>query len=215
MPRGDITMQIENFQKLKDTVIEIDNAGRKAVKNTVKDLKARAPGWIASEVVGVYNIKKSEITPSPNKSKKLKKMAGTIKVAGETIEEMTITYEGRMLTPIHFGMTPKVPPAGRSYTLRMQVIKGQKKVIGRYKNTRTRGGPYSDRSHNILIGTGNSMNYIPFQRMSRQRSDLKKFTAISVPQMITSEMTSNNIMAKLQEETVKRFQHNLDRVLNR
>lgn len=215
MPRGDITMQIENFQKLKDTVIEIDNAGRKAVKNTVKDLKARAPGWIASEVVGVYNIKKSEITPSPNKSKKLKKMAGTIKVAGETIEEMTITYEGRMLTPIHFGMTPKVPPAGRSYTLRMQVIKGQKKVIGRYKNTRTRGGPYSDRSHNILIGTGNSMNYIPFQRMSRQRSDLKKFTAISVPQMITSEMTSNNIMAKLQEETAKRFQHNLDRVLNR
>ncbi len=215
MPRGDITMQIENFQKLKDTVIEIDNAGRKAVKNTVKDLKARAPGWIASEVVGVYNIKKSEITPSPNKSKKLKKMAGTIKVAGETIEEMTITYEGRMLTPIHFGMTPKVPPAGRSYTLRMQVIKGQKKVIGRYKNTRTRGGPYSDRSHNILIGTGNSMNYIPFQRISRQRSDLKKFTAISVPQMITSEMTSNNIMAKLQEETAKRFQHNLDRVLNR
>ena len=34
-------------------------------------------------------------------------------------------------------MTPKAPPAGRSYTLKAQILKGSKKVIGRYKNTRT------------------------------------------------------------------------------
>ena len=219
MARGTITMQVENFQKLMDTVNSVNAAGRTAIKNTVKDVKARAPGWIASEVVGVYNIKKSEITPSSGKNAKPKKMAGTIRVRGETIEELAITYEGRMLTPVHFGMTPKSPPVGRSYTLQMQVIKGKKKVIGRYLSTRTPGGPYSERSHNILLGTGNAqaggVNWIPFQRQSKQRTDIKKFTAISVPQMITSDLTSEKIMTKLQTETAKRLEHNLNRALGK
>lgn len=215
MAKGSITMRVENLQKLLDQVQEIDEKGRKAVKATVRDVKSRAPGWIAQEVTQVYNIKKSEITPSSGKGAKPKKMAGSIQVRGETIEEMTITYSGRLLTPVHFGMTPKTPPAGKSYTLKMQVVKGQKKVIGRYKNTRTPGGPYSERSHNILMGTGNTkadgVGYIPFQRMSRTRTDIQKFTTISVPQMITSDKTSEKIMTRLQEETAKRLQHNLDR----
>ena len=146
MAKGSITMRVENLQKLLDQVQEIDEKGRKAVKATVRDVKSRAPGWIAQEVTQVYNIKKSEITPSSGKGAKPKKMAGSIQVRGETIEEMTITYSGRRLTPVHFGMTPKTPPAGKSYTLKMQVVKGQKKVIGRYKNTRTPGGPYSEPS---------------------------------------------------------------------
>lgn len=217
MARGTITMQVENFQKLVDTVGQIDEQGRKAVRQTVKDVKARAPSWIAQEVTTVYNIKKSEITPASGS--KPKKMAGSIRVTGETIEELAITYSGRMLTPVHFGMTPKTPPPGRSYTLKMQVIKGQKKVIGRYKNTRTPGGPYSERSHNILMGTGSAKaggtSHIPFQRMSKARTDLQKFTAISVPQMITSDQTSEKIMARLQEETAKRFEHHLNRALGK
>ena len=100
-------MQVENFQKLMDTVAQIDEQGRKAVKATVRDIKARAPSWIAQEVTSVYNIKKGEITPSGKNSGKPKKMAGSVSVSGETIEELTITYSGRLLTPVHFGMTPK------------------------------------------------------------------------------------------------------------
>ena len=33
-------MQVENFQKLMDTVAQIDEQGRKAVKATVRDIKA-------------------------------------------------------------------------------------------------------------------------------------------------------------------------------
>ena len=225
-------MQVENFQKLMDTVAQIDEQGRKAVKATVRDVKARAPSWIAQEVTSVYNIKKGEITPSGKNSikkgeitpsgknsSKSKKMAGSVSVSGETIEELTITYSGRLLTPVHFGMTPKTAPPGKSYTLRMQVVKGQKKVIGRYLNTRTPGGPYSERSHNILMGTGNTkvggVSAIPFQRMSRRRTDIKKFTTISVPSMITSKRTNEKIMTRLQEETAKRLQHNLDRALGK
>lgn len=34
-------------------------------------------------------------------------MAGSIRITGETIEELTLVYKGRLLTPVHFGMTPK------------------------------------------------------------------------------------------------------------
>ena len=154
MAGGSISIQIENLRQLVADVQAIEAGGRKAISSTVKDVKARAPGWIAQEVTAVYNIKKGEITPSSGG--KPKKMAGSIRITGETIEELTLVYKGRLLTPVHFGMTPKAPPAGRSYTLKAQILKGSKKVIGRYKNTRTKGGPYSQRSHWILMGTGNT-----------------------------------------------------------
>lgn len=216
MARGSITTQVANFQKLLADVKAIENIGKNAITNTIKDVKARAPGWIASEVTQVYNIKKSEITPA-GKGAKPKKMAGAIKVKGETFEELAITYEGRLLTPVHFGMTPKAPPQGKSYTLKMQVVKGKKQVIGRYKNKRTPGGPFSERSHNILMGTGSTKaggtTHIPFQRVSKRRLDLEKFSTVSVPQMITSDRTNDAIMAKLNEETSKRLEHHLNRAI--
>ena len=187
MAGGSISIQIENLRQLVADVQAIEAGGRKAISSTVKDVKARAPGWIAQEVTAVYNIKKGEITPS------------------------------RLLTPVHFGMTPKAPPAGRSYTLKAQILKGSKKVIGRYKNTRTKGGPYSQRSHWILMGTGNTKadgtSWIPFQRMSKTRTDIQKMTTISVPQMITSDRTNEAIMLRLNTETAKRLDHHLKRAL--
>lgn len=217
MPKNSISAQLSNLQQLVADLEAIENGGKKAISNTIKDVKARAPGWIAQEVTSVYNIKKGEITPSGKNSSKPKKMAGSVNVSGETIEELTITYSGRLLTPVHFGMTPKTAPPGKSYTLRMQVVKGQKKVIGRYLNTRTPGGPYSERSHNILMGTGNTkaggVSAIPFQRMSRTRTDIKKLTTISVPQMITSDRTNEAIMLRLNTETSKRLEHHMKRAL--
>lgn len=130
MPQNSISAQLSNLHQLVADLEAIENGGKKAISNTIKDVKARAPGWIAQEVTAVYNIKKSEITPSG--SGKPKKMAGSIQITGETIEELAITYKGRLLTPVHFGMTPKAPPRGKSYTLKAQVLKGQKKVVGRY-----------------------------------------------------------------------------------
>lgn len=212
---GSVSVQLANLRQLAADVQAIETGGRKAITSTVKDVKARAPGWIAQEVTAVYNIKKGEITPSSGG--KPKKMAGSIRITGETIEELTLTYKGRLLTPVHFGMTPKAPPKGKSYTLKVQVLKGSKKVLGRYKNTRTPGGPFSQRSHNILMGTGNTQeggtNWIPFQRMSKTRTDIKKVTTISVPQMITSDRTNEAIMLRLNTETAKRLDHHLKRAL--
>lgn len=209
--RGKVPKQaLKVFDDLKD----IYEGAEKAVQNTVSDTKSRGPGWVAQIVTEVYNIKKTEIVPSRTESGKNKKMAGTIRVEGETMENLSLVYTGRMLTPTHFGMTPKSPPKGKKYTLKQQVLKGKTEVIGRYYNTRTPGGPFSERSHNILMGTGNTgANWIPFQRMSESRTDLKKFTTIAMPQMITSERVAPKLTEKLNEEIGKRLDHNMKRQL--
>ncbi|WP_024834230.1 hypothetical protein [Ruminiclostridium josui] len=212
--RGKVPKQaLKAFDDLKGIYV----GAEKAVQNTVSDTKSRGPGWVAQIVTEVYNIKKTEIVPSKAESGKPKKMAGTIKVEGETMENLSLVYTGRMLTPTHFGMTPKSPPKGKKYTLKQQVLKGKTEVIGRYYNTRTPGGPFAKRSHNILMGTGNAkeggVNWIPFQRMSESRTDLKKFTTIAMPQMITSERVAPKLTEKLNEEIGKRFDHNMKRQL--
>lgn len=215
--RGTWSVRLKNYDKLQADLKALKTSSAKALKATVSDMRSRAPGAIASCVTGVFNIKKAEITPASGKSAKPKKMAGTITVRGETIDSMTLTYEGRLLTPVHFGMTPKTAPKGKKYTLKQQVIKGNTQVIGRYLNTRTPGGPYSQRSHNILMGTGASgagkVGAIPFQRMSENRLDLKKFTTISMPQMITSDRVAPTIKDKLSAMLKDRLDHNMKREL--
>lgn len=213
---GSMSVQIQNYSSLLESLKDIEGATERAVRDTVKDMKARAPGWIASCVTAVYNIKKSEITPAGSKPKK---MAGTIKVTGETIETAAITYTGRLLTPTHFGMTPKAPPPGKKYTLKMQVIKGSRKTIGDYSPIRIPGGAHSERSGNILMPTGaaraDGVPYIPFQRMSKDRLDLKKFTTISMPQMITSDKVAPQIQERLSTGLTERLNHNIERQLNK
>lgn len=209
-----VSFQIRNLERLQRELESIDAKGKKAIKATVKDIKKRAPSWVAQEVTNIYNIKKSEIVPS-----KGGRSAGSVKVEGEKITDITITYKGRLLTPVHFGMTPKAPPQGKKYKITMQVYKGKKKVIGRYLNTRTKGGDYSEQSHNILMPTGGSgegaVPYIPFQRMSKDRNDVKKFVVTSVPQMVANPEISKAIVDRLNEESAKRLQHNVERFMNK
>jgi len=215
--KGSWNIKLRDFEKLKGSIEAVSEGTKKALRNTVSDLHARAPGWIATEVTGVYGIKKSEITPSRGKNAKPKKMAGYIKVKGETVESITILYEGRLLTPVHFSMTPKTAPKGKKYTLKAKIKKGQSEIIGRYYNTRTPGGPFSKRSHNILMGTGakteGKVGAIPFQRMSENRKDIKKLTTLSMPQMITSDLVAPAIREKLNQGLADRLEHNMRRQL--
>ena len=219
---NEIKIEIRNLNAIMKKIKALEGAGEKAVSYTVKDIKARAPSWVAKEVTATYNIDKKEIIPgSTRKVKgggtKAVKQAGSLRVKGDTLETMTLVYEGRRLTPVHFGMTPKSPPKGKSYTLKAQILKGSKKVIGRYENTRTKGGPYSQRSHNILMGTGNTkedgVNWIPFQRKSKKRTDLGKFLTTSVPQMVDNPEVHTRIYNRLSEETEKRLRNNMKRFM--
>ena len=178
-------------------------------------MKSRAPGAIATCVTQTYNIKKSEINPS---STKKGKKAVTMQISGETIEGLAFTYKGRLLTPTHFGMSPKSPPAGKSYTLSATIRKDKgKKVIGRYKNTRTKGGPDSQKSHYVLMGTGNTkvdgVNAIPFQRRSTNRMDIAKMTTVSVHTMVgEEEVGAPAIQTKLNEPLSTRLNYHMSKI---
>lgn len=203
-------INLKGYEEVKKKLEKIEKQGEIVTKRTLSDIKKRAPGWVAASVTKVYNIKKAEVLGTQKKGKP----AGSIKVKGEKVDDMQLVFEGRLLTPVHFGMAPKRPPAGgKSYTLKAQIFKGKQVVIGRYNKKKIPGGPYSERSHNILMPTGaaaaDKVSHIPFQRMSKNRLDIKKFTTLSIPQMITNEQVANDIRATLNENIEKRLDNHM------
>lgn len=218
-----------NNTTYRQTIKELESLKGKServIKRLIADARTRIPGWVASEVTQVYNIKKSEITPA--KVGQSKKSAGSISVRGETIDGLEIVYRGRVLTPTHFGMTPKAPRD--SYTLKAEIIKGRKSVLGQKnkltkkqrkalgKNFRRQGAHTSDHSPIMLMGTGNAReggtNYIPFQRKSTRRTDIQAIKTVSLPQMVSSDRTSEAINAAINEGIQKRLEQHM-KILDR
>lgn len=199
----------------------LQGQSERVIKRLMADARTRVPGWVASEVTQVYNIKKSEITPA--KVGQSKKSAGSISVRGETIDGLEIVYRGRVLTPTHFGMTPKAPRD--SYTLKAEIIKGRKTVLGQKKkltkkqrkalgkNFRRQGTRSSDHSPIMLMPTGagnaDKTQYIPFQRKSTRRSDIEAIKTVSLPQMVSSDRTSEAINTAINEGMQKRLEQHM------
>ena len=162
-----------------------------------------ALGYTATEADNMaldYNIKKAEITGGK---------VVRVRTEGTKLEDMCLHYWGRMLTPVHFGMTPKAPPAGKSYTLKAQILKGGKKAIGSYKAKRTQGGQYSAKSPFVLMGTGanseEGVSHIPTE-------GIHKMTTLSVPQMIDNPEVREIINGKLSEKIKTRLDYHMSRV---
>lgn len=218
----------KTFAKIDDVIAEIEQmkkAPEKVVKRTVADFKKRAPSWVAQEVVKHYNIKKAEITPA--KTEGAAKAAGTVKVEGKTLDGVQLIYRGRVLTPTHFGMTPKAPK--QSYTLKAQVKKGEKKTLGQVKkltkkqrknigkNFTQQGTRNSPKSPIMLMGTGNTKvdgtNYIPFQRQSQNRKDIKAIKTVSMPQMVSNPQVDEDIRKAINDKLGKRFNHYCEQYL--
>lgn len=94
-----------------------------------------------------------------------------------------------------------------------KLTKKQKKNIG--KNFRKQGKQNSGASPIMLLHTGNRQeggtNYIPFQRMSQRRSDLKAIKTVSMPQMVSNDVVKENIEKTLSTEMGKRIDHHMKR----
>lgn len=218
-----VQTSIRNYRQTVAELESIQNKSRTVLKRVMADINDRVPGWVAREVVKVYGIKKNELVPDTTGSGK--KMAGSIKIRGETVATAQIVYTGRLLTPSHFGMTPKAPPQGRGYTLKAEVLKGNKATLGQVKkltkkqraalakNLTRSGTQNSPRSPIMLLNNG-SGGYIPFQRVSQRRNDLEAVKTISVPQMVSSERTREQIQAAINAGLEKRMENHM-RLLQR
>lgn len=188
---------IVNIDQVLKELEMMSGSGQEAIEDTRKDCKSRAPSWIAQEVVPVYNVKKGDLLPNRNLR---------IKMA-EVGEELVLEYNGNLLTPQHFGMTPKKRGAG-SYTLKMGVLRGSKKQFGQNLKKKKRNGPYSQKSGNILMLNGGT---VPAQRVSKDRNDIEVVRGPSAASMVVSDRVEAKVAERLSEEMSKRLDHNLER----
>lgn len=195
-----VEFQLHDIGELLSWIEAQGEAGKKAVSYTIKDIKSRAPGWIASETAAVYNIKKTEITPLRTTGDSNKK-AVSVYASGETLETTSIVYRGRTLTPIHFSMTPKVPRKQKKYMISFAVFKGNRlKIRGKYSTT-----PF------LAPVKSGSDKYIVFQRKSSKRTDMESIRTVSVPQMLGNSKVQSGINEKITGSVEQRLQHHLDR----
>lgn len=214
-----ITIEMDFDQTFKE-LNKMQTNAQKVIDRTLNDFRSRGPGWAAQEVTKEYNIKKAEVSKGGD--------AGKVKATAET-DNLSITYTGRVLTPVHFGMNPKSPRS--SYTLSATVHKGQKKTWGKVKkltkkqrqnigrNFTHQSTSSSGNSPNMLMYTGNKKedgtDYIPFQRLGFRRENVFVRKTVSLPQMVSNETVHENIDKVLDEKLGKRLDHYMERYLGK
>lgn len=209
-----VTCGIKGLDGLLKQLDGEKKASEKVLKASTADAKKRVPGWVATEVVKEYGVKKTEITGNK---------IGKVTTKGDNIKNLKVIYTGRVLTHTHFGMTPKTPKPNREpYTLKAAVIKGQKKTLGKVKkltkkqtaalaNNLTRSGQQTSEKSPIMLMRANGGHYLPFQRKSTNRNDIEAIKTVSLPQMVSSERTKANIRKAIDEGLQKRLEHHMKR----
>lgn len=171
----------------------------KVIKRTVADCKSRGPAQVTKAVTAVYGIKSSEVTEAGKGAKRGAKTVGSISVSGVSVDNVQFTYMGRLLTPVHFSMTPKKrPEGGKKYTVKAAIYKGKKRVLG---------------SGVFLAPSGSAgTTEIPFKRTSEKRYPIEALRTVSIPQMITNERVSEDIRTRLNDLLNTRLKHNVERI---
>lgn len=209
---------IAKIENLPEVLKGIETAGKKLQKplqQTAIDFKNRATGWTAGVIVQHYGCSKKDISTAV----KSKRAMGSFRVCGERVDNMTITFEGRPLTPIHFKMTPKKEPPRKkkkqvvkiggkfvtlskmpkAYAIKAEIIKGHKTVIK------------GQGAEAIFLAPAQKGSTIIPWKLSDRDSTPEPIKTISIPQMITTQRTQNDLQSTLNENVAKRLQHNLKR----
>lgn len=209
-----VVCKIQNYEAIKKQIEKMKKAPKKVIDSTMKEIKSKNRGqsWIAQGVAQRYNIKAKEITGQK---------VGRVSFKGDGIKNLQIEYEGRLLTPTHFGMAPKKPGKG-TYTLKYKVMnsgkefnqtvkkmsKKQRAALG--KNFTRSGSRNSPQSPWMLQRAGAaSGTYIPFQRRTQPGKMRYVQRAVSLPQMITEGKNG-----PMHQEVAQSFNENLEKRLN-
>ena len=147
-------LDMSNVNETMDKILKTFQASDVVFERTLRDMSSRAPGKVASAVTSVYGIKKGDINVKKGYSKAA---AGNILTKGEKLATFELVYSGRVLTPLHFGMTPKVRPDKKKYKVKAKI-----KKVAKPFNPPEGGGVF-------LAPTGSTT--IPWFRHSSDRLD--------------------------------------------
>ena len=175
---------------------KLENGGEKAIQRTVSDFASRAPGWVSQGIREHYGISRDDVL---DHAPRVKRGKTSIKVAGVTVDEVSLEYSGRLLTPTHFKMKPATRPARKkTYRVSAEIIKG--------KRTNLNSRAFLGRAGKEGTTT------IPWQRVGDGRLPVRPVKTLSVPQMIDgrAKETINEI---INENLEKRFNNQIKRIM--
>lgn len=202
---SDISKTFKKIEKFVDTSPAV-------FERTLKDMYSRGPGTIISSVTSIYGIKKTEVrwkTYSESKrdfhyTKALNKgSAGNVKAKGHTLSTLEYHFKGRVLSPLHFSMTPKARPDKKKYKIKAKIKKGKQITFSRKK-----GGVF-------LAPFKEGSKEIPWFRNSSDANDIIPIKTISLPQMVDDETVRETMGEKLGELLDKRFNNHLKQHMKR
>ena len=124
--RGTTTCMLSNYEELVKTLDNIAGVdAEKVIKKCTSDAKSRAQAWVSAAVCEVYAIKKADVKAALDGKGK---GGGQLKVEGNLVESVVLTYKGRVLTPTHFKMKP-TQRKPKPYRVSQEVFKGQRKNL--------------------------------------------------------------------------------------
>lgn len=195
---NEMKIVIDGYDDVVKDIKSMQEKSKCVVNRTVGDFKSRGPGWVAQEIIKVYNIKKKDINET---DRKVIKGKSGIKISGAKLDDISIVYRGRLLTPTHFAMRPVLRPGrGSRYVVSAKI----KKIQGRVNLG----------NKVFLAGAGQkSQIQIPWQRRSKERYPVDVVKTVSVPQMITNEQVSMSIHEQINMKLEKRLEHHLEQAL--
>lgn len=206
---GKIDIDISNYKKVIDDLqTQMGTAPRKVLESTMKDFKTRAPSWISQETRKIYGVGKSGIEDP--------------KVQGEGMG-VKLQYKGRMHTPLRFGMKPTSPPDG-AYTLKATILKGSRATLGKTKKLTkkqkknigrnfTHQSTKTSKKSPIMLMRATGGQYLPFQRVSANRHDIKAVKVLSTAQMVYGKRTQPLVDKAINDKLGKRLAHYMDRYM--
>ena len=209
---------VRRWKKLK-------TGGEKALERTASDFASRAPGWISKAIRQSYGVDMEAIKDAAGKPKRGKISAD----GGIAVDGCTITYKGRTLTPVHFNMSPTVPPVEtqknflripgqaigegspvamrrppKRFKVRATIIKGHR-VTFKGNVFLAHAGKSEDDNGN------NKTTIIPWQRTGDGRT-ARPIHTLSVPQMIDGRARSQ-IDKSINDNLGKRLENHVKQIL--
>ena len=213
---------------LQDVIKGIEKSQEKmgkAVNATTRDFNSRAPGWISKVVTQTYAIKggSKEIKSALKNTYTI----GHANIGGVVLNNGILEFRGKVLSLAHFPFTPQEPPGLYTNKRYRMIIPGQKTTSASpvvyaaiRKKTTVRAAILKGKGKKVFTGkypttpfvtTMDGKNYLPFQRKTSERKSAQSIRTVSIPQMITSERTREDISKTINENVDKRLQHHIKR----
>lgn len=192
------TINFQDADKIRKRLERNVTKAEAMEKKIVNDIKGRVPAWASAGVRTVYGIAAADIVPPKikNGAPVQKRLAGRIFTGGRTISDVYIEYTGRVLTPVHFNMTPKTPSGvidkkGKRRPITATIKKGQRKAF----------------PIDTFLGSNRGGGYIPFRRTTKKAYPIESVKTLSLPQMVSNEKVNETIMERVNKQMQKRLDH--------